>query len=890
MAEAQVKLGYLLSPTFQIENTNGKPIVGGYIEVYYAGTDDKYITYQNFDYTQNPFKIPLGSDGRAVVLADADFAYDVYVRDSYGNLVFSRMNVAPGNAGGVAGGGLQEVSHDETLTGKGTLLSPLGVSPLINLAVDDTMTAYEATVSGKEALVLGVNSDWFDETFSGAWSGKVDYDEFSACCSAVNSSLANKVDNDYLTNNYYDSNEVFNIFLPRSAYTNSGEYYTTAETYNISEIRNLLDVKQDTLTFGYDEFSNISSINNSALWGAGGGSGSSGGEDIWITGAKIINSEGYLQPGQWFQMLSSFTVSSDKNHCIAVKGGAYNFPTTGMFYDWLNLSSYLPSANFTAYTASINGTLNDLYGKTNWNTNNKLDISAFSDWSAAYAPTSAETYLVTGGNYINISSDDVNKVTTVSVTGLDTTLQSTSSTLNNRINGVSAGVDYVSGAIGSVSSSLSNSLTGKKDKQSVKHLSDGAKAITAIHQDANGVISADFDTNFIPSITGQTLINPTTSNLALGSTFQVVSSQNVSGNKNHAVSVLGATYKLPTTNDVTAAINGTNAFAQTSSLNTLSSFTTNNISNLYSNDTYLSGAIDYVSANAGDEFPASANDAITAYQTNSGNYLTAHQDLSDYYTTADANTMSSMFSGAIDYVSANIGEGLDISAYTLVGGPGVSVETDHVNRQTIVSYSGAINDSAVNNVVHNYSANGTWLTAHQSLTNYYQKTDTSSKQEISAALNGISNIFPMTSTDGSHNYTFDARSSALYFTTATGAAGATTTFNVRGVRYDAYPSTDVSASWFDIINAGNMKSNTYCIVFSNAMTSVALENYSAYDKVTVVHSRDYTPVCDLYWKNYTKACPSGFWCELVKGKDEQNNTEWYFTNSGYINNVEWDWN
>ena len=35
----------------------------------------------------------------------------------------------------------------------------------------------------------------------------------------------------------------------------------------------------------------------------------------------------------------------------------------------------------------------------------------------------------------------------------------------------------------------------------------------------------------------------------------------------------------------------------------------------------LSGAIDYVSANAGDEFPASANEAITAYQTNSGDYL-----------------------------------------------------------------------------------------------------------------------------------------------------------------------------------------------------------------------------------------------------------------------------
>ena len=37
----------------------------------------------------------------------------------------------------------------------------------------------------------------------------------------------------------------------------------------------------------------------------------------------------------------------------------------------------------------------------------------------------------------------------------------------------------------------------------------------------------------------------------------------------------------------------------------------------------LSGAIDYVSANAGDEFPASANEAITAYQNASGTYITA---------------------------------------------------------------------------------------------------------------------------------------------------------------------------------------------------------------------------------------------------------------------------
>ena len=53
---------------------------------------------------------------------------------------------------------------------------------------------------------------------------------------------------------------------------------------------------------------------------------------------------------------------------------------------------------------------------------------------------------------------------------------------------------------------------------------------------------------------------------------------------------------------------------------------------------------------------------ITAYQNASAGYLTAHQSLADYYTTADANTLSSMLSGAIDYVSANAGDEFPASA------------------------------------------------------------------------------------------------------------------------------------------------------------------------------------------------------------------------------------
>lgn len=93
---------------------------------------------------------------------------------------------------------------------------------------------------------------------------------------------------------------------------------------------------------------------------------------------------------------------------------------------------------------------------------------------------------------------------------------------------------------------------------------------------------------------------------------------------------------------------------------------------------------------------------ISAYELASANFITAHQDLSDYqttagmanyYTTAEADTLSSMLSGAIDYVSANAG------GTTLTG-----------------DAQGALDEV--------YTNSGKWLTAHQSLSNYVSKSDT----------------------------------------------------------------------------------------------------------------------------------------------------------------------
>lgn len=93
-------LVYLLDPVFQIESIAGKPCVGGHLEVFYAGTDLKYITYQNFDHTENPFKIPLNNDGRAVILVEPQYTYDIYIYDSFNNMICSRLNVKPQIGGG----------------------------------------------------------------------------------------------------------------------------------------------------------------------------------------------------------------------------------------------------------------------------------------------------------------------------------------------------------------------------------------------------------------------------------------------------------------------------------------------------------------------------------------------------------------------------------------------------------------------------------------------------------------------------------------------------------------------------------------------------------------------------------------------------------------------
>ena len=88
-----VQWDYLLSPEFELINSAGKPLTGGYIEVYIHGTRNKYYCASDWNGTLHPFQIPLDSIGSNVILASPENAYDVYVYNKYGSLIMSRYNV-----------------------------------------------------------------------------------------------------------------------------------------------------------------------------------------------------------------------------------------------------------------------------------------------------------------------------------------------------------------------------------------------------------------------------------------------------------------------------------------------------------------------------------------------------------------------------------------------------------------------------------------------------------------------------------------------------------------------------------------------------------------------------------------------------------------------------
>lgn len=245
---------FLFSPTKQFQYASGKLLAGGKIYVYFKDTENLAPLF-NADESYHSNPIILDANGRASVKADDTYEYRLEVFSMEDILQFT-CNAFYAGEGSGGGGDTFIVRHDESLSGNGTSQHPLGVIN-IPLAVDDTMTAYEEVIEGTSALVLGVESNWFNTTFGGALSAKADTSALEYCYNDLNSQIGTKLDSTaYNLSNYYNKQETNNILTG----------YTTTSDFNTS-IDNIQNTKQDILTFGYNSSNEIISINTSGIAG-----------------------------------------------------------------------------------------------------------------------------------------------------------------------------------------------------------------------------------------------------------------------------------------------------------------------------------------------------------------------------------------------------------------------------------------------------------------------------------------------------------------------------------------------------------------------------------------------------------------------------------------------
>lgn len=145
---------YIVPPTVQLLSRNGKPLTGGHVEFYVTGTSSsgkfgtRYITYQNWDGGKNPFEIPIDMEGRFVALGWTGQRYDMYVYDSYGNMVFSRLRISINQGDMTIMGDRTSVAEveGETRVEQSTseecyIIYTVGLDPELKEKIDDAASA-----------------------------------------------------------------------------------------------------------------------------------------------------------------------------------------------------------------------------------------------------------------------------------------------------------------------------------------------------------------------------------------------------------------------------------------------------------------------------------------------------------------------------------------------------------------------------------------------------------------------------------------------------------------------------------------------------------------------------------------------------------------------------
>jgi hypothetical protein len=134
---------YIVPPSAQFNDENGKPYAAGFVEFYRHGTNEKYITFADWSGSYNPFRIPLNSQGRTVAIAPKGVILDMYVYNYLGNLAYSRLNVNYVGTNGFAPEGLVRRIDEESSNVHARVVTTLADGTVVyGIAVDkDTWIA-----------------------------------------------------------------------------------------------------------------------------------------------------------------------------------------------------------------------------------------------------------------------------------------------------------------------------------------------------------------------------------------------------------------------------------------------------------------------------------------------------------------------------------------------------------------------------------------------------------------------------------------------------------------------------------------------------------------------------------------------------------------------------
>lgn len=157
-------LGYLLSPTVQFEDINGKPLVGGKVYVYKANTSTLATTYSDYNGTMNTNPVILDLLGHCTVIADDGEYYDIEVYNNDNILLFSAHLVTVGGEGGSA-----SVSGFDVKAGYGIKVgkSISGNKEVFTVSADPTYLATKTDLNDKQnTLIPGNNISISGDTIS----------------------------------------------------------------------------------------------------------------------------------------------------------------------------------------------------------------------------------------------------------------------------------------------------------------------------------------------------------------------------------------------------------------------------------------------------------------------------------------------------------------------------------------------------------------------------------------------------------------------------------------------------------------------------------------------------------------------------------------------------